>query len=293
MILVTTPTGKTGSLITKELLEKGHPVKVFARHPDKIPHAWQSKLQIAEGSLLDLASFEKALQGCDTLYYCIPETHTQANVFDYYENFASIAQEAIKTSQVERVVLISGGGKGTPLNAGLSSALHKAEDIVAQAGTAVKALRCPVFFESLLYQMEAIQEMGMFFLPFDGDYKAPQVAVKDIAQQAVKWLTDTSWKGVSGIGVQGAADISYNEMAETLSNVLQKPVRFQNVPKERYIQTLISIGSTEAFAQALVNMYDAIQQGVFKAEPRTSETTTPTSFASWAEAVFLPDYQQS
>ena len=92
--------------------------------------------------------------------------------------------------------------------------------------------------------------------------------------------------------MQGAADISYNEIAETLSNVLQKPVRFQNVPKERYIQTLVSIGSTQAFATELVNMYDAIQQDLFKAEPRTSETTTPTTFASWAEEVFLPIYQQ-
>jgi len=292
MILVTTPTGKTGSLITKDLVEKGHQVKVFVRYPNKIPIELHSKLQIAKGSLLDGDSFEKALQGCDTLYFCIPETNTQDNVFSYYENFASIAQNAIKASQVEKVVFVSGGGKGTTLNAGVSSALHQAEDILAQSGVALKALRCPVFFESILHQIEAIKEMGMFFLPFDGNYKAPQVAVKDITQQAVKWLSDTSWKGVSGVGVHGAADISYNEIADTLSKVLQKPIRFQNVPKERYIQTLVSIGSTPAFATELVNMYDAIQMGLFKAEPRTGETTTPTTFESWAEEIFFPIYQQ-
>jgi hypothetical protein len=143
----------------------------------------------------------------------------------------------------------------------------------------------------MLYQMETIKEIGMFFLPCDGNYKAPQVAVKDIALQAVKWLTDSFWNGVSGVGVHGAADISYNEITETLSNVLQKPIFFQNVPKDRYIQTLVGIGSTQAFANELVNRYDAIQQGLFKAEPRTSETTTPTNFASWAEEVFLPIYQ--
>jgi uncharacterized protein YbjT (DUF2867 family) len=144
----------------------------------------------------------------------------------------------------------------------------------------------------MLYQMEAIKDLGMFFLPFDGDYKAPQVAVRDIAEQAVRWLTDKSWHGVSGVAVQGAADISYNEMAETLTAVLQKPVRFQNVPKDRYIETLVSIGSTEAFANELVHMYEAIEQGLFKEDPRTAETTTPTTFARWAEEVFLPIYQQ-
>ena len=123
MILVTTPTGKTGSLITKGLIEKGHQVKVLARHPSKIPTELQPKIQIAEGSLLDLDSFKMALRGCNSLYFCIPETNTQANVFSYYEHFASIAQNAIKASQVERVVFVSGGGKGTVLNAGISSAL--------------------------------------------------------------------------------------------------------------------------------------------------------------------------
>lgn len=240
--------------------------------------------------MLDSSSFEKALQGCGTLYFYIPETNTQTNVFTYYENLASIAQKAINTSQVERVFFVSGGGKGTTLNAGVSCALHKAEDILAQSGVSLKALRCPVFFESMLYQLETIRQMGMFFLPFDGNYKAPQVAVKDIAQQAVKWLSDKAWSGAGGVAVQGATDISYNEIADTLSNILQKQVRFQNVPKELYIQTLVSIGSTKVFATGLVNMYDAIQQDLFKAESRTAETTTPTTFASWANEVFLPIY---
>lgn len=73
MILVTTPTGNTGSRILQMLVKEGQQVKVFLRDPQKIPADILEKVEVATGSLLNEYEFTKALQSCDTLYFCVPQ----------------------------------------------------------------------------------------------------------------------------------------------------------------------------------------------------------------------------
>lgn len=282
MILVTTPTGNTGSLILQQLVEQGQQVRIFVRDPQKIAADILEKVEVAQGSLLNESEFTKALQGCDTLYFCVPQTNTQDDVNAYYEGFAKVASNAIKNAGTKRVVYLSSGGKESNLQAGIITALHIGEDIINQSGAAVRALRCPVFFESLLYQMESLKKTGMFFLPIDGDYKIPQVAVKDIASKAVEFLIDKTWTGVEGFALHGPADISYNDIAVQLSELTGKQILFQQISKEDYIKTLLDHHSTtKAFANSLTDMLTAIGNGLYDTEPRTDATTTPTTIKEW------------
>ncbi len=291
MVLVTTPTGKSGSLIVQQLLNENVEVQVLARKPENIPLNIRSKISIVQGSLLNKSDLKRAMRGCDSMYYCIPESNEAHDMVKRYEGFAFKASEAIKNSSIERVVFLSGAGKNSHLKSPVSTALHNAEDILTHSGKSLKALRCPVFYESLLYQIEPIHQIGMFFLPFDGDFKAPQVAVNDIAAEAVKWLSDKNWSGVSGVSIISADSISYNEISQTLSELLNKPIRFQQVTVERYIQTLLGIGSTPSFADSLVKMYDAIQEGMFKDDLNIKQTTQGIPFREWANTVFLKHYE--
>ena len=45
---------------------------------------------------------------------------------------------------------------------------------------------------------------------------------------------------------------------------------------------------SDAMAQATVDMIVAKDQGLDNAEPRTPESTTPTSFRQWCEEVLKP-----
>jgi hypothetical protein len=47
-------------------------------------------------------------------------------------------------------------------------------------------------------------------------------------------------------------------------------------------------GSSEAMAQATIDMLVAKNNGLDTAEPRTPEATTPTSFRQWCEEVLKP-----
>lgn len=275
MILVTTPTGNTGSMILQQLVEQGQQVRIFVRDPEKISADILEKVEVGTGSLLNESEFTEALQGCETLYFCVPQSNTQEDVNAYYENFANVASNAIKNAGTRRVVYLSSGGKESNLQAGLITALHKGEDIINQSGASVRALRCPVFFETLLYQMASLKKRGMFFLPIDGNYKMPQVAVKDIASKAVEFLIDKTWTGVEGYAIHGPADISYDEIALQMSELTGKPIRFQQVSSKDYIKTLLEQHHTsEAFAISLTEMLTAIGNGVYDSGQSTDRTKT-------------------
>jgi hypothetical protein len=47
-------------------------------------------------------------------------------------------------------------------------------------------------------------------------------------------------------------------------------------------------GMSEAWAQRLVDRMARVDQGLYNAEPRTPQSTTPTSFRQWCEDVLKP-----
>jgi len=142
MILVTTPTGNSGSLILRQLVEGGHTVRVLARDPNKIPEELRAQIEIVQGSLLDVDALTRALQGCDTAYYCIPQSTTPDDVIRYYEEFATIAVQAIQVAGTQRIVYLSGAGTDSPLreNAGTATGLFHAEDILGKSGAALPGI---------------------------------------------------------------------------------------------------------------------------------------------------------
>ena len=62
-----------------------------------------------------------------------------------------------------------------------------------------------------------------------------------------------------------------------------KPVRFQQIPFEAFKARLTASGMSEAMAQATVDMMVAKNEGLDNAEPRSPQSSTPTSFRHGAK----------
>jgi uncharacterized protein YbjT (DUF2867 family) len=101
-------------------------------------------------------------------------------------------------------------------------------------------------------------------------------------------LLESSWSGLGYTAVLGPEDLSFNDMAAIISDVLGKPVRFQQISFEAFKAGFIERGASEAFAQGMTDMMRAKNEGLDNAEPRTSENATPTSFQQWCEEVLKP-----
>lgn len=288
MIIITTPTGNIGSQVLAKLLKTNEKLRAIVRDPAKLSDEARAKVEIIQGSLDDFDVVSKAYAGADELFFIIPPSMQYADANEYYLNFAKPTCDAIKQQEVKRVVFVSGTGLGYEKQAGAVSASFPVEAMLAATGAATRILHCGTFMENLLNSVESIKFNSQYSTSVPGDVKAPWVATQDIAAAAVDLLLDRTWSGTGSVGVLGAEDITHHEIAKIMSEVLGKEIRYQTISGEDLKANLVGYGATEAAAQGLVDIYRSMTNGVFNMVPRTPETSSPTPFREWCEAVFKP-----
>ncbi|WP_242128104.1 NAD(P)H-binding protein [Sphingobium sp. Sx8-8] len=290
MIVLTAPTGNIGHQVLLRLLDAEAPVRVIVRDASKLPETVRTRVEVIEGSHGDQEVVDRAFAGADTLFWLVPPNPTAKTVDEAYVDFTRPAAEALLRHGVKHVVDITALGRGTPWagKAGLVTSSFRMDDLLAGTGVAFRAVANPSFMDNIARQATAIREKGMFFLPFNGDKKMPAAATRDIAATAVRLLLDTSWVGLGHAAVLGPEDLSFNEMATTMSEVLGKQVRYQQVSFETYRAGFVERGMSDAMAQGMTDMAWAKNEGLDNAEPRTTESTTPTSFRQWCEEELKP-----
>lgn len=284
MIAITTPTGNIGSKVLAGLLEGKTPkARLLARTPGKLPPEALERFDVVPGSLDDPAALEGLMDGADTLFWCQPDVPAAPDYLGAYEKWARLGAEAIRRAGISRVVAISAAGEPGDIPAGPITALHRMEEILAGTGVAARFLRCGSFFENLLWQWDHLVEHGTFTYPAPGDVPGPQVATADIARVATDWLTASDWTGLESIWLLGPKDLSFDEMAATLSEALGRTVRYQQSPAGDYIAAMQSLGQSASAAQGLVDMF-AFLDGQYQAPQAANRKLTPTSFATWLQS---------
>jgi uncharacterized protein YbjT (DUF2867 family) len=290
MIVITTPTGDIGHRVLQHVLQGSEPVRVIARDPSRMPQEVRQRVEVIQGSHGEAATIEKALAGAEALFWLVPPEPLMAlnSVDEAYVGFTKPAAEAIRKGGVKRVVAISALGRGWGKAAGLATANIKSDDLLVSTGVALRVLAMPSFMDNLIRQAQTIKEKGMFSSPMHADLKAPTVATSDIAAVAARFLMDTTWTGQADVPLLGPEDISPNEMAEILSDVLGKPVRFEQTTMEAYKSRMVSRGMSEAFAQGLADMMMAKNEGIDNTASRSIAADTPTAFRHWSEDVLKP-----
>jgi uncharacterized protein YbjT (DUF2867 family) len=162
------------------------------------------------------------------------------------------------------------------------------DDLMAGTGVSYRALTMPSFMDNLLRQAELIKNQGMFTSPISAHRKMPSCAIRDIAAVAADLLLDDTWSGVEEVPVLGLEDLSFDDMAQIMSEVLQRPVRFQQVPGKDFKARMMQFGTSDAMAQGLLDMALAKDAGLDNAVTRTAQASTPTSFRQWCEDVLKP-----
>jgi uncharacterized protein YbjT (DUF2867 family) len=290
MIVITTPTGQIGRQVLASLLSSGEQLRVIARDPSQLPAEVREDLDIVEGSHGDAAVVDKAVAGADAVFWLTPADPRAPSVEAAFAGFTRPAAEAFKRHGVGRVVGVSMLGRGTPWagRAGFVTGSLAMDDLIAASAVAYRALTNPYFMEDTVRQAESIKNQGVFSWPIAGDRKLPTVATRDIAAAASRLLLDASWSGAGEVPLLGPEDLSFNDMAGIMSEVLSKDVRFRQITFEAYKDRFVRLGMSDAMAQGMTDMAWAKSEGLDNGVQRTPENSTPTSFRQWCEEVLKP-----
>jgi uncharacterized protein YbjT (DUF2867 family) len=290
MIVITAPTGLIGHQVLSNVLGSGEPVRVIVRDPSRLPAEARERVEVIQGSHGDINVADQAFAGAGAVFWLVPPDPHADSAEAAYVDFTRPACDAFKRHGVQRVVGISALGRGTAAaqHAGLATASLAMDDLIASTGVSYRALTMPSFMDNLLRQVPAIKDRGVFGTPVSGDRKLPTCATRDIAATAARLLLDESWSGHGHVAVLGPEDLSFTDMAQIMSEVLDQPVRYQQIPAQALKDRLTGAGMSDAMAQATVDMMVAKDQGLDNGEPRTPQSTTPTSFRQWCLEVLKP-----
>lgn len=294
MIVITAPTGNIGSRLLSRLLDSapaGEELRVVVRDPARLPAGVRTheRVEVITGSHGDAEIVDRAFKGANAVFWLVPPD-ASLTPEAAFRGFTRPAAQALAAHGVGHVVGISALGRGTPVagRAGLVTASLDMDDLIASTGAAYRALACPSFFENLLEEADSIRERGLFSDVVDADRKAPLVAVDDIASAAAGLLLDRSWSGIDSVPVLGPRDLSPNDLARIMSEQFGRPVRYERQSYDDLRTALVGYGLDETFAQGVVDMKRAKDDGLDAGVPRTGAPVPGTTFEQWCAEVLKP-----
>ncbi len=297
MIVVTAPTGNIGSRVLAAVADGARPVRAIVRDPAKLPADLRERIDVQVGSHGDPEVLARAFDGADTVFWLVPPDRRAASVDEAYSGFARPAVEAIRTHGVRRVVSVSALGRGTASaeRAGHVTATLAMDDLIADTGVAFRALANPTFMDNLLRQASVIKAQGTFYDVLPPDYAAPTVCTRDIAAVASRLLLDPLWTGREEVPVLGPEDLSPDQDAAIISEVLGISVKYQQIPVSALGAQVLANGHSEAMAQSMMDMATAklnhLDEGVVRTPQHAVET--PTTFRQWCEESLKPAVEKA
>lgn len=286
-IVVTTPTGQIGSRVVERLLGAGAETAVLVRDPARLPAAVRAQVAVHRGDLADVGALRAAVRGARALFLVVPPFMQTDDWAESQRAVGRAAAEAVRAEGVERVVLVSSAGaQRDDLYA--VSRLGEIERMLADAAPHVLSLRAGFFFENFLGAVPTVADHGALYLTLKPERRISMVATRDIGDVAADALLGGGWTGFRVRGVHGAADLSPNDVAGAFASALGRPVRYVQVDAAAARQALLQAGASAHVADEYPRLFAGFAELDYQAEPRTPETTTPTTIAEWARVVIVP-----
>ena len=272
MYLVTGATGNVGSEVAAQLLKSGEQVRVFTRDPAKVAR-WGDRVQVAIGDFGNADTFAPAVADVEGIFLMNgPEG----------EPFRQLLAAA-KAQGSPRIVFLSTLLAGEPKSH--IGKLHKdKEDAIRESGLRGKFVRPGGFMSNSYQWIGSIKAEGVVYNPMGAGKYAP-IAPEDIAAVAVKTLTAPNLSD-EVFEVTGGALLTVQEQVNTLSNVLEKPLRCVDVPIEAAVQGLIRAGLPAQVATAVGQSFEAVRDGRGAQVRDTVKRVTgnqPRTFEVWAQ----------
>lgn len=291
-IVINTPAGNIGRVVANQLLDAKHEVTVISRHPENCVQLVARGARLVEGSIDVPAVLDSAFAGARALFWVTPFAFDQPDYVNWARQLARTAADAARRHGLQKVVLISSVGAQHEHGVGPIVCCKPTESAFAEAVPNVCSLRAGSFMENFLAHVPTIAAQGAIYTPHPTDSPMPMVATLDIATKAVQVLLDMSWRGFQIKGVHGPEHISHATAARIIGEAIGRPVRHVEVSPEDARQAMIGHGMPPFVADLLADMYQGCREGrMVPAEPRSPETTTPTTLRQFAAEVLRPAVQ--
>ncbi len=280
-ILITGATGNVGSETLRCLMQRpdrDYRVCVASRNPEKD----RQRLPIQPDSFVrfdfeDDQTYAKALRSADRVLLIRPPQ--LADVDRYFKPLIRVMSN-VGTKQV--VFLSLQGVENNSL-----TPHHKIEKLIVDSGIPYTFLRPSFFMQNLSTTHRAeIAERNEIFVPA-GDGRTSFVDVADIGEVAAMALTDPTHLN-EAYELTGSEALTYSEVADILTDVLGRPIRYTNPSIPAFIwRKRYKENNPLGFTLIMVALYTVARLGKADGVSDTMQRLLgrmPRTFRAFAEA---------
>lgn len=273
-IVINTPNGNIGRVLTDMLLEAGEHVTILTREADRVVDFARRGATVYTGNLEDKSFVQDATRGAEALFWATPQAYEHADLIWFQNQLGRNVASAIRNSEIPHVVNISSIGAHHERNTGVIQGLRAVEQLIDETGTNIVHLRAGYFMENYLFSLPEILESGEVRLPVDGAVERPMIASLDIAVQAANLLCDPEWTGRELREIVGPKYVTFDRAAEIIGEVLDRPVKHVKVSPDRARAWMREKGWSENSANLVLEMYTAMEEGLVVPEGTPYQTMT-------------------
>ncbi|SCW67669.1 Uncharacterized conserved protein YbjT, contains NAD(P)-binding and DUF2867 domains [Paenibacillus tianmuensis] len=237
MIVILGATGTIGSALVKRLANLGVPARALSREPEKLCHQlgnWGgSTIEVATADASDPESMRRAFTGASQLFLAMSNSPRQ---IELETSIIHMAAEA----GIEHIVKISSPAYDPSVPVAVAGWHQKIEMVLSESGLTHTVLRPYAFMQNLQRLAPNVVNQEVFYGCM-GDAACNFIDCRDIADVAVEALTNREAAG-HVYTLTGAEVFSYPQIADKLSTLLGKPIRYMNMDPEVLRRDLMEFG---------------------------------------------------
>jgi uncharacterized protein YbjT (DUF2867 family) len=287
-ILVTGATGTTAGPLVGRLVKKGHAVRALVHSSSKSDAVRQQGAEVVVGGFDDASALRTAFSGIDMAFLVVPPSPDAAK---WNRALFAAAREA-GSPQVVRLSVFNSAEDGPTDN----TKLHGESDRDLRAsGLPYTILRPHFFMQNLFGSARTIGSDGVMYWGM-GDGRLAMIDTRDITDAAFAVLDAPDPKAHQGkaYDLTGPESITFHQVADVLTRVSGRTIRYVPVPPAAVVQSLRDMGAPEWMANVMGQYSKAYSENWGNRVADGVKTLTgrePRSFETFAREVFVPALQ--
>jgi uncharacterized protein YbjT (DUF2867 family) len=281
-ILITGATGNVGSAVLDNLGTTDVSLRALAHDESKAQSLKDRGVEAVVGDFLEPETLDPALESVSTILLVTPINPGQIT------QASNVIKAAKESGNDPRIVRLSVHQASHEAPARNSRQHAEIEDELASSGLPYTLLRPTTFMQNTLMAARTVASEGRIYQPFKGG-KLGMIDARDIGEVAAKVLTEEGHEG-KVYTLTGPAAISFYDVAQALSEVLGKEVRYVNVPLEKAREAMLNMGLSEWRADVLIEYAKAHSEGY--SDFTTEEVEQLTGHPATSYKQFATDFER-
>ena len=282
-ILITGATGNVGGAVLNHLTTTDVDLRVLTRTESKAQLFKNRGVEdVVVGDFLKPETLGPALEGVSTVFLLTPISPQQV------PQASNVIRAAKESSNEPRIVRLSVHQASHTAPTRISRQHAQIEDELTSSGLPYSLLRPQSFMQNTLMAAPTVAAQGKIYQPFKHG-KLGMIHTRDIGEVAAKVLTEEGHEG-KVYTLTGPAAISFYDVAEALSQVLGKEVRYIEISLEAAKAAMLNRGFAEWRADALNEYAKAHSEGYSDFTTGDFEQLTGHPATSYKQ--FATDFKQ-